>query len=273
MALTVIPLASLIILATPFSSADARWWYIARPWLRGAIGAVRLIGRVDYTVSGEEWLPDSNDNQRIILCPKHQSTWETFFFASRMPHPLAYVFKRELLFIPFFGWAMACLNMIHIDRSARGEAWNKVASLGERLMDRGKWVIMFPEGTRSERGKSGSYKTGAARLSIATNARIVPIAVSSGRCWPRKSFRFIPGTIAVSIGQPISPRMSESSADLMERVSLWIEDEMRRIDPDAYPESERPPDALREEAALSQVLEERAAAARAAQGGVVDDQR
>ncbi|MEK9534034.1 MAG: lysophospholipid acyltransferase family protein [Halieaceae bacterium] len=273
MALTVIPLASLIILATPFSSADARWWYIARPWLRGAIGAVRLIGRVDYTVSGEEWLPDSNDNQRIILCPKHQSTWETFFFASRMPHPLAYVFKRELLFIPFFGWAMACLNMIHIDRSARGEAWNKVASLGERLMDRGKWVIMFPEGTRSERGKSGSYKTGAARLSIATNARIVPIAVSSGRCWPRKSFRFIPGTIAVSIGQPISPRMGESSADLMERVSLWIEDEMRRIDPDAYPESERPPDARREEAALSQALEERAAAARAAQGGVVDDQR
>ena len=85
-------------------------------------------------------------------------------------------------------------------------------------MDRGKWVIMFPEGTRSERGKSGSYKTGAARLSIATNARIVPIAVSSGRCWPRKSFRFIPGTIAVSIGQPISPRMGESSADLMERV-------------------------------------------------------
>ena len=273
MALTVIPLASLIILATPFSSADARWWYLARPWLRGAIAAVRLIGRVDYTVSGEEWLPDSNDNQRIILCPKHQSTWETFFFASRMPHPLAYVFKRELLFIPFFGWAMACLNMIHIDRSARGEAWNKVASLGERLMDRGKWVIMFPEGTRSERGKSGSYKTGAARLSIATNASIVPIAVSSGRCWPRKSFRFIPGTISVSIGRPISPQLGESSADLMERVSLWIENEMRKIDPDAYPESERPPDARREEAALSQALEERAAAARAAQGSIVDDRR
>ena len=273
MALTVIPLASLIILATPFSSADARWWYLARPWLRGAIAAVRLIGRVDYTVSGEEWLPDSNDNQRIILCPKHQSTWETFFFASRMPHPLAYVFKRELLFIPFFGWAMACLNMIHIDRSARGEAWNKVASLGERLMDRGKWVIMFPEGTRSERGKSGSYKTGAARLSIATDASIVPIAVSSGRCWPRKSFRFIPGTISVSIGRPISPQIGESSADLMERVSLWIENEMRRIDPDAYPESERPPDARREEAALSQALEERAAAARAAQGSIVDDRR
>ena len=271
MALTVIPMASLIILATPFTSADSRWWYLARPWLRGAISAVRIIGRVDYTVSGGEWLPDSRDNQRIILCPKHQSTWETFFFASSMPHPLAYVFKRELLYIPFFGWSMACLNMIHIDRSARGEAWNKVASLGERLMDGGKWVIMFPEGTRSERGKSGSYKTGAARLSIATNASIVPIAVSSGRCWPRKSFSFIPGTIAVSIGPPILPHMGESSAELMERVSVWIEGEMRRIDPDAYPESERPPDAHREEAVLSRALEEQAAAARAAQGGVVDD--
>ena len=140
-------------------------------------------------------------------------------------------------------------------------------------MDRGKWVIMFPEGTRSERGKSGSYKTGAARLSIATNASIVPVAVSSGRCWPRKSFRFIPGIISVSIGRPISPQLGESSADLMERVSLWIENEMRRIDPDAYPESERPPDARREEAALSQALEERAAAARAAQGSIVDDRR
>ena len=76
--------------------------------------------------------------------------------------------------------------MIHIDRSAQ-KAWSKVAVLGEQLMDRGKWVIMFPEGTRSERGASGTYKTGAARLAIATNARIVPIAVASGRCWPRRA--------------------------------------------------------------------------------------
>ena len=162
---------------------------------------------------------------------------------------------------------MACLNMIHIDRSARGEAWNKVASLGSVLWI-GQMGDHVPRRTRSERGKSGSYKTGAARLSIATNASIVPIAVSSGRCWPRKSFRFIPGTIAVSIGPPISPRAGESSAELMERVSNWIENEMRSIDPDAYPEAERPPDVKREEAALSQVLEAQAAAARAAQASL-----
>ena len=95
MAITVVPMATLIIITTPFTSADARWWYLARPWLRGAVQAVRLVGGVDYAVAGEGWLPASEDNQRIILCPKHQSTWETFFLASRMPHPLAYVFKRE----------------------------------------------------------------------------------------------------------------------------------------------------------------------------------
>ena len=271
MAVTVIPLASIIIVSTPFLSPDFRWWYLARPWLRAAIGAVRLIGGVEYRVRGEQFLPDARDNQRIILCPKHQSTWETFFFASRMPHPLAYVFKRELLFIPFFGWAMACLNMIHIDRSARGDAWNKVAMLGERLMDQGKWVIMFPEGTRSVRGGQGIYKTGSARLAIATNASIVPIAVTSARCWPRKTFSFIPGTIEVSIGEPIAPVPGQSAGALMARVESWIESEMRRLDPDAYPESERPVDPARREAALQEVLEEQAAAARAAQGVIEED--
>jgi 1-acyl-sn-glycerol-3-phosphate acyltransferase len=231
------------------------------------------VGGIEYVVVGEEHLPAAGDNQRIILCPKHQSTWETFFFASRMPHPLAYVFKRELLLIPFFGWAMACLNMIHIDRSARGDAWNKVACLGEELMDAGKWVIMFPEGTRSKRGEQGVYKTGAARLALATGASIIPIAVASSRCWPRKSFTFIPGTVAVSIGPPIISDSGRSAGELMERVEHWIEGEMRRIDPQAYPEAERPSNPVEQEARLQRALEEQAHAARAAQGDVPEDVR
>lgn len=267
MAVTVIPMASLIVLATPLIDPDKRWWYLARPWLRGAVAAARLIGRVEYEVEGEHHLPHrDNNHSRIILCPKHQSTWETFFFASRMPHPLAYVFKRELLFIPFFGWAMACLNMIHIDRSARVGAWNKVASMGEQLMDRGKWVIMFPEGTRSERGQQGIYKTGAARLAMATGASIVPIAVASARCWPRKSFTFVPGTIQVSLGEPIVPDPAGSPGEMMEKVEAWIEEEMRRIDPEAYPEVERPSDLAQQEAAIQASLELRADAARGSHG-------
>lgn len=273
MAVTVIPAASLIIVFTPFSSPDFRWWHIARPWLRGAVEAARKIGGIQYVVEGEEYLPSAGDNQRIILCPKHQSTWETFFFASRMPHPLAYVFKRELLFIPFFGWAMACLNMIHIDRSARGDAWSKVALLGEQLMDAGKWVIMFPEGTRSKRGEQGVYKTGAARLAVATGASIVPIAVASARCWPRKSFTFIPGSVTVSLGPPIVSGVGESPGELMQRVEQWIEAEMRRIDPEAYPAADRRVSPEEQDAQLQRALEAQADAARAAQGDVPEDLR
>ncbi len=89
------------------------------------------------------------------MLPKHQSTWETFAFPGLMPHPLAYVFKRELLYIPFFGWAMARMDMIHIDRARRSEAWRRVAEQGARHMKHGSWVIMFPEGTRAARRAAG----------------------------------------------------------------------------------------------------------------------
>lgn len=238
LATSVIPIATLLILSAPFVSADHRWWWFAQPWLRAAIAAAKHVGGVQYRVKGLENLPSQTDNQHIILCPKHQSTWETFFFPSMMPHPLAYVFKRELLYIPFFGWALAVVDMVHIDRSARGEAWNKVARLGAELMDRGRWIIMFPEGTRTERGSQGQYKTGAARLALATNAKIIPIALSSARCWPRRTFRFIPGVVDVSIGKPITAADDESAVELMARVEEWIETEMRVIDAEAYPESQ-----------------------------------
>jgi len=100
-------------------------------------------------------------------------------------------------------------------------------------MDRGKWIIMFPEGTRGERGKKGNYKSGATRLAVATGAYIVPIAVTSARCWPRRSFSFIPGIIDVSIGQPVFAEGREPG-ELMDEVERWIEAEMHRLDPEAY---------------------------------------
>lgn len=231
--LSIIPMSTGLLLAAPFLPSAKLWKWFATPWVRGVIGAARWVGGVDYRVLGRANLPAADAAQRVILVSKHQSTWETFFFPSTMPRPLAYVFKKELLRIPVFGWCMACLEMVHIDRSKGTEAWNKVAELGKEMMDRGKWIIVFPEGTRSERGASGRYKNGAARLALATDALLVPIAVSSGRCWPRRSFRFIPGRITVSIGAPIAPA-ARSAKDLMAEVEGWIEAEMRRIDPQAY---------------------------------------
>lgn len=231
--LTVIPVGLALLLSSLFLDDKKLWWWFAVPWLKGVIGAARMVGGVQYRLHGEENLPTAEDMRRVILCPKHQSTWETFYFPSMTSHPLSYVFKKELLRIPVFGWCMGRLNMVHIDRSKRSEAWAKVAEEGQVLMDEGKWIIMFPEGTRTERGTKGAYKSGATRLAIATGAYVIPIAVTSGRCWPRRSFSFIPGTIDVSIGQPVSADGREQG-ELMEEIERWIEAEMHRLDPQAY---------------------------------------
>jgi 1-acyl-sn-glycerol-3-phosphate acyltransferase len=232
MVVTVIPIAIVSLVMSIFVRGDRLYW-VCVSFLRVSIRGARVICGVRHRVHGMERLPSADRLAPVILCPKHQSTWETFAFPTLMAHPLAYVFKRELLYIPFFGWAMGRLDMIHIDRSKRTEAWSKVAEQGRQLMARGIWVIMFPEGTRTPRGQQGVYKSGAARLALATGSPLVPIAVTSARCWPRKSFVLRPGVIDISIGEPIPPAGRDPD-ELMREVEAWIEAEMRRLDPEAY---------------------------------------
>ena len=233
MALTVIPWGFTVVVCSPFLSADAVYrWCIG--WVALAHHGSNWICGVKKQVIGMDNLPTKSDSTAaVILASKHQSTWETFAYPVVMPHPLAYVFKKELLYVPFFGWAMARMDMIHIDRSRRTEAWNKVAAQGKRLSALGKWVIMFPEGTRSVRGGKGVYKSGASRLAIATGVPVVPIAVNSARCWPRKSFWLKPGVVTISIGKPI-PSAGREPEELMREVETWIEAEMRRLNPEDY---------------------------------------
>ena len=233
LALTVVPWALAVLAMSPFVSSTRLYWACVG-WLRVAVGGARVICGVRWRVQGMEHVPTAADARgAVLLAPKHQSTWETFALPTLMPHPLAYVFKRELLRIPFFGWAMGRLDMIHIDRSRRAEAWGKVAAQGRRLCAAGVWVIMFPEGTRTPRGGQGTYKTGASRLAIDAGVPIVPIAATSARCWPRKSFLLRPGVVDVSIGPPIASAGREPG-ELMAEVERWIEAEMRRLDPEAY---------------------------------------
>ncbi|WP_374430983.1 lysophospholipid acyltransferase family protein [Ideonella dechloratans] len=233
MAITVIPWGTFVVLVSIVLRGNTLYW-ICAGWLRVALWGARLICGVRWRVIGMENVPTAADGQAaVLLASKHQSTWETFAYPALMPHPLCYVFKRELLWIPFFGWSMARLDMIHIDRSRRTEAWNKVAEQGRRIMGLGNWVIMFPEGTRIARGERGTYKTGASRLAIATGVPIVPIAVNSARCWPRRSFLLRPGLVTISIGQPIASE-GRAPEELMREVEDWIETEMRRLDPEAY---------------------------------------
>ena len=125
------------------------------------------------------------------------------------------------------------MDMIHIDRSLRSQAFNKVVAQGKRLMAQGTWVIMFPEGTRIERGHKGAYKLGGTRLAIETGVPVIPIAVTSAKCWPRKAFVKRPGIVDISIGKPI-PSIGRKPDELMREVESWIETEMRRLDPEAY---------------------------------------
>ena len=128
---------------------------------------------------------------------------------------------------------MARMDLIHIDRSKRNEAWAKVVEQGRRYLAQGNWVIMFPEGTRAPRGGKGQYKGGGTRLAVETGRPVVPIAVTSARCWPRKSFLLVPGVVDVSIGKPIDSTGRQSD-ELMREVEAWIEGEMHRLDPEAY---------------------------------------
>ena len=239
--ITLVPWALVAVVFSVFVRGAPMYW-LCVGWLKLTIWGAKVICGVRYRITGMEHLPSAADvNASVVLAPKHQSTWETFAFPAIMPHPLAYVFKRELLWIPFFGWAIGRMDMIHIDRSRRSQAWAKVLAQGKRLMSQGNWVIMFPEGTRIPRGKAGDYKSGAARLAGTTGIPIVPIAVTSARCWPRKSWLLRPGLIEVSIGKPIAPGKRRPD-DLMAEVEAWIEAEMRRLDPEAYVLASRPPE-------------------------------
>jgi 1-acyl-sn-glycerol-3-phosphate acyltransferase len=215
--ITVIPWALVVVVAAPFSSS-ATVYYLCVSWLR--------------RLSGLENLPQGKTDGAVLLV-KHQSLWETFSMIALMPHPVAYVFKKELLSIPFFGWAMGRMDMIHIDRSLKSQAFNKVVEQGKRLVAQGTWVIMFPEGTRIARGQKGVYKSGGSRLAIETGVPVIPVAVSSAKCWPRKAFIKTPGIVDISIGQPISS-VGREPAELMREVEAWIEAEMHRLDPEAY---------------------------------------
>lgn len=231
MAVTVVPWALAVLVAAPFLNSTQIYWMCAG-WLKLAVASGQLILGIRNQVIGFENLPVGSTAPAVLLL-KHQSTWETFCMPALMPHPLAYVFKKELLYVPFFGWAMSRMDMIHIDRSKRAQAFNKVVDQGRRLLNQGTWVIMFPEGTRIARGQKGQYKSGGTRLAVATGAPVIPIAVTSAKCWPRKAFIRRPGTVEFSIGKPI-PSEGREPDELMREVEAWIEAEMRRLDPEAY---------------------------------------
>lgn len=176
-----------------------------------------LIG-LKYRVIGADNLPDVPS----IICSKHQSGWETLALQSIFPWQI-YVAKRELLWIPVFGWGLALMNAITINRSDRARSNQQLLVQGRERLRHGFWITVFPEGTRVAPGKRIKYKLGAARMAKTLGMPLVPVAHNAGEFWPRNSFLKYPGLITVVIGPAVYPAEDRGPDQLMAEVENWIE--------------------------------------------------
>lgn len=221
----------LCMLAFPFLSPENRYRFIGL-WNKVVIWLLWHLCGIHYEIRGMENMK-AVLSQPVIILSKHQSAYETIAYIALLPKQLCFVFKRELLWIPFFGWALALLKMIHINRSNKQTAALSVASQGRKRLAEGKWIMLFPEGTRTPTGSNKPYRKGGARLASATGALVIPIAHNAGRYWPKNGFLKHPGTVIFSIG-PAIVSTGKSGEELQQEVEGWIESEMRIIDPSAY---------------------------------------
>ncbi|MGE0277989.1 MAG: lysophospholipid acyltransferase family protein [Nitrospiraceae bacterium] len=221
MLLSTLIIAPLAVLTFPFPFA-ARYAFITQ-WARFNLWWLRLSCGLRYVVHGRDNIPAGN---AIVFC-KHQSAWETLALQSIFP-PQVWLLKRELLWVPFFGWGLAMLEPIAIDRRAGRKAVEQLVRQGtERLAD-GRWVVIFPEGTRVAPGQTGRYGIGGAVLAAASGYPVVPVAHNAGEFWPRRGFIKRPGTITVVVGPMIDPRGKDAET-INEEAKEWIERNTREL--------------------------------------------
>lgn len=205
-----------------------RWRFrlIINGWTRLAIGMARWILGIRYRVIGLENIPD----QPGVVLANHQSTWETFFL-QRLFVPQTQLLKRELLRIPFFGWVLALMKPIAIDRSNIRDSLNQLTRKGGQRLREGIWVLVFPEGTRMPPGQPVRFSRGGAALAVANQVPVIPVAHNAGECWPRSSWGKRPGVITVMIGPPLLPTGSDSRAigELNRAAEAWVNQALQQI--------------------------------------------
>jgi len=185
---------------------------------------LRITCGLTHEVTGQENIPDRNG---IILC-KHQSAWETFTLQLIFPEQ-TWVLKRILVWIPVFGWGLAMSGAIAIDRKGGTKALKQVIEQGKDRLDKGLWVVIFPEGTRTLPGQSGKYNPGGAMLAVRSGYPVVPVAHNAGSFWPRSGWPIRPGVIQVVVGPEIDPE-GMKPGEINGQVSEWIEARMAEIE-------------------------------------------
>ena len=211
----------LMLIVAPFLSPLWRSTLIIGWWSRMAIWLTRYLVGIRYEVIGQENIPD----QVGVILANHQSTWETFFL-QQVFHPQTQLIKKELLYVPFFGWAFALAKPIAIDRSKGRDSLKQLAKVGGERLAEGFWILVFPEGTRVLPGTTIKFSRGGTALACSNNVPVVPVAHNAGEFWPKVGWGKRPGTITVKIGPAMYPTGSDprSIVELHKRAEQWVND-------------------------------------------------
>lgn len=207
-------------------------WFIPNDWKEGisntwsaiVLWLLKVICGLDYRVEGSENLP----REPAIIMAKHQSAWETIALRHIVGGRQSWVLKRELMSVPVFGWALATMRPIAIDRKAGRKAVKQVIDQGTEYLQQGQHILIFPEGTRTAPGTPGRYGVGGGLLGQHSGVAVTPVAHNAGVFWRRRGLRKYPGTIDVVVGPPILTEGRKAQA-IMKDVETWIETTMERL--------------------------------------------
>jgi 1-acyl-sn-glycerol-3-phosphate acyltransferase len=202
------------------------YWRFALACCRSAIAIVRSVAGIGYEVRGSQFLPEGP----AILASKHQSAWDTLIF-NVLALDCAYVVKRELLLIPFFGWALWRLGMIGVDRDGGARALKDLVSKAQRRLGEGRSIVIFPQGTRTPPGADRPYLVGVAAIYRQCGTPVVPVALNSGLFWPRRKLLKVSGSITVEFLPPIEPGLDRDT--FMETLRERIEAASDLLEADA----------------------------------------
>ncbi|HLU07421.1 MAG TPA: lysophospholipid acyltransferase family protein [Woeseiaceae bacterium] len=218
---SVLLFACAVFLSWPFSFKVR--FALARTWARSMLWVGRVVCGLDYVIEGEENIP----NEPSVIMIKHSTVFEAYAQLAVFP-PQTWVIKRELTWIPIFGWGLAAMRPIAIDRRAGHTAVSQVIAQGRARLRDGIWVTIFPEGTRVRRGTVRKYGVSGAALASNVGCPVVPVAHNAGDLWPRRSLIKRPGLIRFCIG-PAIDSSGRSPREINESVRLWIETRMDEI--------------------------------------------
>jgi 1-acyl-sn-glycerol-3-phosphate acyltransferase len=221
--IVITPIFSMLaLLSFPFDRLTR--YRIISVWAKMMLPLLRVICGIRHEVKGIENLPKV---PCVVMC-KHQSAWETLALQLIFP-PQVWVLKRELFWIPFFGWALALTSPIGIKRSDGRSAMKQLLKVGKERLNQGFCVIIFPEGTRIPFGQRGKYKIGGALLASNCGVPVIPVAHNAGRLWGRNAFSKHPGLITMSIGAPIET-IGLTTDEIKAKVEEWIENEIQLLE-------------------------------------------